>query len=604
MRFATGVGSPTEYMRLTAGGGFGVGTTNPTAKLHIGAGSIGTAPVKLTAGTALATPADGAVEYHDSHLYFTIGSTRYQIDQQSGLSDGDKGDITVSGTGTVWTLDNNVVTYEKIQDMATSRILGRTSASSGDIEELTVSNGLTLASGAVKLGGSLTGNTDISGGGAYNLTTTGLTSVQLNAIGSLSMSSAGSNASIYVLGGTLQTFQIGGSGGAVLDLGSDATGDIYYRTSGGKFVQLPIGTQGQALVVSASGIPEWSNTVTQATKTGTSYEIVTTDNGTIIPFSNAGAITVNIPTGLPDYTSVTILRLSGAGVITFTSDGTLEGAGDTLDTEKTAATIYHRGSNIHTVLGAVGSSGSGITNSAGNNEIPKSDGTDIGPSGIFSTTAGQITLGSSDHYMTGGHFSNVGYVEWRASDGIPISNNGKSIILLGGDAYTGSGDGNGGSVELVSGAGNGTGTDGGIFISAQTGNITITTSGVGNISLYGASLSFNNSEIPTLDLSSSSTAGGTITLDLDNKLQAMFDGSATFSTAKIIALSNAANALLFNFFFEVTNVAAVLTFPGDWLKNATDFDGSDWTPPSTGKYELAGSWNGTNWYIKIDGPFI
>jgi hypothetical protein len=84
----------------------------------------------------------------------------------------------------------------------------------------------------------------------------------------------------------------------------------------------------------------------------------------------------------------------------------------------------------------------------------------------------------------------------------------------------------------------------------------------------------------------------------------MFDGSATFSTAKIIALSNAANALLFNFFFEVTNVAAVLTFPGDWLKNATDFDGSDWTPPSTGKYELAGSWNGTNWYIKIDGPFI
>jgi len=42
-----------------------------------------------------------------------------------------------------------------------------------------------------------------------------------------------------------------------LSLTSDATGDIYYRNSGGALTRLPIGTTGQILDVSASGIPEW-----------------------------------------------------------------------------------------------------------------------------------------------------------------------------------------------------------------------------------------------------------------------------------------------------------------------------------------------------------
>lgn len=62
------------------------GTTSNSALLQIGAGTAtaGTAPIKLTSGTALTTTEDGALEYHSSHLYFTIGSTRHQLDQQSG----------------------------------------------------------------------------------------------------------------------------------------------------------------------------------------------------------------------------------------------------------------------------------------------------------------------------------------------------------------------------------------------------------------------------------------------------------------------------------------------------------------------------------------
>jgi hypothetical protein len=66
------------------GGKMGIRNTDPTAMLDLPAGTAtaGTAPLKLATGTALTTPEDGAVEYHDSHLYFTVGSTRHQLDQQ------------------------------------------------------------------------------------------------------------------------------------------------------------------------------------------------------------------------------------------------------------------------------------------------------------------------------------------------------------------------------------------------------------------------------------------------------------------------------------------------------------------------------------------
>ena len=42
-----------------------------------------------------------------------------------------------------------------------------------------------------------------------------------------------------------------------INMGSDATGDTYYRTAGGAFARLPIGTTSQILNVDAAGIPAW-----------------------------------------------------------------------------------------------------------------------------------------------------------------------------------------------------------------------------------------------------------------------------------------------------------------------------------------------------------
>jgi hypothetical protein len=54
------------------------------------------------------------------------------------VANGDYGDITVTNSGATWTIDSQAVTYAKIQNVsATDRILGRSSAGAGVIQEIT-----------------------------------------------------------------------------------------------------------------------------------------------------------------------------------------------------------------------------------------------------------------------------------------------------------------------------------------------------------------------------------------------------------------------------------------------------------------------------------
>lgn len=74
----------------------------------------------------------------DGYVASVIANEALRLAQSTiGLTDGDKGDITVSASGVTWTIDNKAVSYAKIQDVtATDRLLGRQTAGAGVVEEI------------------------------------------------------------------------------------------------------------------------------------------------------------------------------------------------------------------------------------------------------------------------------------------------------------------------------------------------------------------------------------------------------------------------------------------------------------------------------------
>lgn len=79
------------------------------------------------------------------------------------LTDGDKGDITVSSAGAAWAIDPDAVTFAKMQNIATAKLLGRGTAGTGNVEEITLGTNLSFTGTTLNAAG---------GGGATNLSYT------------------------------------------------------------------------------------------------------------------------------------------------------------------------------------------------------------------------------------------------------------------------------------------------------------------------------------------------------------------------------------------------------------------------------------------------
>jgi hypothetical protein len=135
-----------------AGGGSGTGDITNGSNVGTGEGNV----FKDKSGTSLRfkTLKQG------SNITITDNTNDVTIASGGGVSDGDKGDITVSGSGATWTIDNSVVnadklasnavttdkitnsnvTLAKIENIATNRILGRSTSGNGVIESLTLND--------------------------------------------------------------------------------------------------------------------------------------------------------------------------------------------------------------------------------------------------------------------------------------------------------------------------------------------------------------------------------------------------------------------------------------------------------------------------------
>jgi hypothetical protein len=79
--------------------------------------------------------------------------------ESASVADGDKGDITVSGSGATWSIDAGVVTYAKMQNVsATNRLLGRSTAGAGVVEEITVGGDLSQSGSSFTIGANAVSN--------------------------------------------------------------------------------------------------------------------------------------------------------------------------------------------------------------------------------------------------------------------------------------------------------------------------------------------------------------------------------------------------------------------------------------------------------------
>ena len=74
----------------------------------------------------------------------TTGACSFPNTSFGGVTDGDKGDVTVSGTGAVWTVDADAVSNAKLANVPTATLKGRVTAATGDPEDLTVAQAKTL----------------------------------------------------------------------------------------------------------------------------------------------------------------------------------------------------------------------------------------------------------------------------------------------------------------------------------------------------------------------------------------------------------------------------------------------------------------------------
>lgn len=133
--------------------------------VHAQTGSINVSVIrsKVTDSTTVVEPSGYKNLWYSNqsgYWTYTDGTGRHRLVPGAGsVADGDKGDITVSGSGATWTIDNTVVTYAKFQDVAGLSVVGRASNSSGVTAAITAGSdynilrrsGTSIGFGAVDL---------------------------------------------------------------------------------------------------------------------------------------------------------------------------------------------------------------------------------------------------------------------------------------------------------------------------------------------------------------------------------------------------------------------------------------------------------------------
>ena len=199
----------------------GTTPTSANGTLNVSAGKTVTFPQSLTFPSALGT---------NGFQLSTDGAGTLTWTASGGVTDGDKGDITVTNNGGTWTIDNDVIGLAQLAHMPTARVIGRTTAGNGSPELLTISG-----TGSVAMTNTPTLVTPVLGAA----TATSINGVSIAGSGTLSMagnittSSSGGNISTGFNGGNIDTSDHGGSISTTGDASNGAYPGGSINTAGG-----------------------------------------------------------------------------------------------------------------------------------------------------------------------------------------------------------------------------------------------------------------------------------------------------------------------------------------------------------------------------------
>lgn len=109
-------------------------TITPTA-VNVGNVQVTGNEVSTTSGDLEINPSGVSSTRVVGDLTVT-GSLNYNL---LAGADGDKGDITVTNNFATWTIDNGVVNFNKVQNITSGKVLGRSTAGVGTVEQLSTS---------------------------------------------------------------------------------------------------------------------------------------------------------------------------------------------------------------------------------------------------------------------------------------------------------------------------------------------------------------------------------------------------------------------------------------------------------------------------------
>jgi hypothetical protein len=288
--------------------------------------SVGTLTVS-GGGTGQTSFTAGFVKSPGGSTALTTASTVSLTSEVSGtlpVGSGGTGVVSFVGGGVVKSAGGTSALTASAVDLASGDVTGTLSVARGGIGITNPTSGRLLLGNGVSamttLGGTGTGNFVAWNGSSWaEAVTLGTTK---GGTGLTSFTSGGAvyaSSSSTLTTGTLPTTS-GGTG-----LSSYTTGNILYASATNTLAALPIGTSGQYLTVSGSGLPTWTNAVSGGVTTfsagSTGFTPVAATSGAV----TLGG-TLNVGSG-------------GTGASTFTANAILVGAGTS------AVTTISPGSN-------------------------------------------------------------------------------------------------------------------------------------------------------------------------------------------------------------------------------------------------------------------